>query len=438
MRIATLQFAPKLGDVEGNVRRANEILARGKVLSSGLEALVNSKLGIDTTSSIERLKPDVLVLPEMALSGMYQVLGTCELYPLPSLRISFVKYVCLFMTGYNFPSLEAIKPFLEPAGKGRSAEWARDTAQRLNCKVCIGYPEIEISGENETETEKYYNSLLVVDEHGEVLHNYRKCFLYFTDDTWASEGNVERGFHELEFRSQDDAATDLVGDIRRDGSADAVASASEGGDNPVRATATATKKEEAGSTHKVATSFGICMDINPYKFEAPYSAYEFASRILDSRSQLVIVSMAWLTTHSREALDALNKKPDMDTFSYWLQRLMPLMEKEMQHARNVDENDAESPSTQKQPKQVVIVFANRAGEEPAADDTKPPALYAGTSTVVAVTQRAGSESREGAQAENQMEAKILCWDQLGAQEEGICFADTTADPKMVFGLRRAE
>ena len=71
MRIATLQFAPKLGDVEGNVRRANEILARGKVLSSGLEALVNSKLGIDTTTSIERLKPDVLVLPEMALSGMY-------------------------------------------------------------------------------------------------------------------------------------------------------------------------------------------------------------------------------------------------------------------------------------------------------------------------------------------------------------------------------
>lgn len=102
----------------------------------------------------------------------------------------------------------------------------------------------------------------------------------------------------------------------------------------------------------------------------------------------------------------------------------------MQHARNVDEEDT--------PKQVVIIFANRAGEEPAADDTKPPALYAGTSAVVAVTQRAGSGSREGAQADNEMEVKILCWDQLGAQEEGICFADTTADPKMAFGLRRAE
>ncbi|KAJ5109311.1 Carbon-nitrogen hydrolase [Penicillium angulare] len=408
MRIATLQFAPKLGDLEGNIRRANEILDRGKVLKAEFGGAVKS-IAIET----ERLRPDVLVLPELAL------------------------------TGYNFPSLDAIKPHLEPAGTGPSAEWARQTAKRLGCKVCVGYPEIETNPNDDTEAPKYYNSLIVVNEDGEVIHNYRKCFLYFTDDTWAAEGNVERGFHELEFRSRDaqrksGAATDLVGDIRRGDNLS-------GEENNVRAGTSAPSVQESGSEHKkVATSFGICMDINPYKFEAPYSAFEFASRIMDSRSQLVILSMAWLTMHSRDALAALNEDPDMDTFSYWLQRFMPLLEKEMQHARNLDdEHDVEttaagSLNSKPKEKQVVIVFANRAGEEPAADDTKPPALYAGTSAVVAVTQRAGSGSREGAQAGAQMDVKILCWDQLGAQEEGICFADTTADPKMVFGLRSAE
>ncbi|KAJ5647297.1 Carbon-nitrogen hydrolase [Penicillium lividum] len=396
MRIATLQFAPKLGDVDGNIQRANEILNRGKVLSLDPGPILNSKPDLLAAIEIERLRPDILVLPELAF------------------------------TGYNFPSLEAIKPYLEPGCTGRSATWARETAKRLRCKVCVGYPEIEIENDKPA---KYYNSLLVVDEHGEVIHNYRKCFLYYTDETWAAEGNVERGFHELEFHSRDDVQRvpgDLVGDIHRgaDASGDkdgnvGVGSGSESGYGP------------APSSNKVATSFGICMDINPYKFEAPYTAYEFASRVLESKSQLVIVSMAWLGLDSREALAALNGEPDMDTFSYWLQRFMPLLEKEMRHARNVDGDDAA-------PKQVVIVFANRAGEEPAADDTKPPALYAGTSTVVAVTQRAGSGSREGAQAEKSMEVKILCWDLLGAAEEGICFADTTADPKMMFGLRRAE
>ncbi|KAJ5723759.1 Carbon-nitrogen hydrolase [Penicillium malachiteum] len=394
MRIATLQFAPKLGDVEGNIRRANEILAKGKVISSR-RGFLSSTFGTSTVVDIEQLRPDVLVLPELAL------------------------------TGYNFPSAEAIKPFLEPAGKGPSAEWARETAKRLNCKVCIGYAEIETLKDNDTESTKYYNSLLIVNEHGEVLQNYRKCFLYFTDETWAAEGNVERGFHELEFRSRD------ASEVRQ-----------KENDVHVRPDALSSEQEPLSYQGKVATSFGICMDINPYKFEAPFTAFEFASRVLDSRSQLVILSMAWLTMHDRAALAALKDKPDMETFNYWLQRFMPLLEKEMQHARNVDEEDGQerSPSTQlrQKPKQVVIVFANRSGEEPAADDTKPPALYAGTSTVLAVTQRAGSESREGVQAENQMDVKILCWDQLGAQDEGICFADTTADPKMVFGIRRAE
>ncbi|KAE8381394.1 carbon-nitrogen hydrolase [Aspergillus bertholletiae] len=372
MRIATLQFAPKLGDVEGNIRRANELLQNGKMLGDA------GRVGVDV------LKPEILILPELAL------------------------------TGYNFPSLEAIKPYLEPAGKGPSAAWARETAQRYRCKVCVGYPEVEEAsvspgdGSN-GQRETYYNSLLVVDENGEVLHNYRKTFLYYTDETWAAEGDAERSFHELTFGNS----------------------------------------QEQDSLHSnVATSFGICMDINPYKFQTPFTACEFANRVLDSKSQLVILSMAWLTAMDREELVALDGGPEMDTWNYWIQRFGPLVEKRLRHEVNFDGDDAESG------KRIIIVFANRSGEEPGPEGTNP-VLYAGTSTIMAVTQRprrpsadgetsavgknSGNRSDEdesGDKDTSPFDVKLLCWDVLPAAAEGICFADTTADPELVFGLAK--
>ena len=50
MHIATLQFSPVLGDVEGNMARADELLARADM--RGL---------------------DLLVLPEMAFSGLWML-----------------------------------------------------------------------------------------------------------------------------------------------------------------------------------------------------------------------------------------------------------------------------------------------------------------------------------------------------------------------------
>ncbi|KAE8150705.1 carbon-nitrogen hydrolase [Aspergillus avenaceus] len=366
MRIATLQLAPKLGDVEGNIRRANELLRSGKVLGG-------AGIGLDI------LRPNILVLPELAL------------------------------TGYNFPSLEAIKPYLEPVGTGPSAQWAKDTARRYQCKVCVGYPEVEKSDAegSDSQAETYYNSLLVVDENGEVLVNYRKTFLYYTDETWAAEGDAKRSFHELTFSKS---------------------------------------HEQQALSAKVATSFGICMDINPYKFETPWTAYEFANRVLDSKSELVILSMAWLTSLAREELDALDGEPDLDTFNYWIQRFMPLIRKKLRHDANFDGEDPQAG------KKIIIVFANRSGEEEGVEGTDP-AKYAGTSAVIAVTQRpslsgetsardgnSGEESDGNESGENDtssFDVKILCRDMVGATEQGICFADTTADPKMVFGLVKA-
>ncbi|KAL4806132.1 carbon-nitrogen hydrolase [Aspergillus unguis] len=375
MRIATLQIASKLGDIEANIERADELLDKGIITPDG------------GSLRVEDARLDMLVLSELAL------------------------------TGYNFPSLDAIRPYLEPAGQGPCASWARQTAKRIGCKVCVGYPEIEADANDQTE--KYYNSLLVVDEEGTVLVNYRKTFLYYTDETWASEGQAELGFHQLTFPTptEDDCSS----------SGKAIA---EGEAAIIPKTSSATKSDS------VATSFGICMDINPYKFEAPYTAFEFAHRVLDSKSELVILSMAWLTLLSRAELDALSGRPEIDTFNYWIQRFMPLLREKMRHS-SANSNKEEGDSDEKR---IIIVFANRAGEE---EGSPSPARYAGTSSIVAISQRRSDalrrhdpllDNENDNENDEALDVKILCWDMLGATEEGLCFADTAGDPKMVFQL----
>lgn len=318
-------------------------------------------------------------------------------------------------TGYNFPSLSAIKPYLEPAGQGPSGIWAKETARRIGCKVCVGYPEVVAENTEDNEKEAYYNSLLVVDGNGEVLVNYRKSFLYYTDETWALEGDVKRGFARLPFQ------------------------ASMGGENGGGGGGSGNEEDTT-----VATTFGICMDINPYRFEAPWTAWEFANRIIDSKSQLVIVSMAWLTLSDREQLQALGTKPELDTFNYWIQRLMPLFRRKMEH------RPEKHHGIEDEEKRVVVVFSNRVGEEEGHDDqgqkNDSPVRYAGTSAVLAFSQRPSSSSSPASQIATDgpdsdsdsrnadPDVKILCWDLMGATEEGICFADTASDPRMVFSL----
>ncbi|AEO56128.1 hypothetical protein MYCTH_2090061 [Thermothelomyces thermophilus ATCC 42464] len=149
-----------------------------------------------------------------------------------------------------------------------------------------------------------YNSLIVVDRDGETLANYSKSFLYYTDATWAREG---RGFYGGK-----------LGDLGQ-------------------------------------TAMGIC---TPYKFEAPWDAYEFAFHILRVRANLVILSTAWLTNDERTGFLACPDAPDLYTLTYWAQRLEPVI------------RTGASEET-------VVVFANRSGVE-------DEATYAGTSTVLGI------------------------------------------------------
>ena len=204
-------------------------------------------------------------------------------------------------SGYNFPSLEAIKPFLEPTASGPSTLWAADTARRLGCHVIVGYPEVEIvTAVDGTVTTRNYNATVTVDPTGRVLNNYRKSFLYYTDETWATEG----------FRSKPDSTPFFCGPLG-----------------------------ELGNVGQ-----GICMDINPYRFESPWSAYEFARSMLAGKARLVVLSMAWLTRLLPAELEIEPEKPDMETVAYWLERFFPLVEAMTQE-------------------EVIVVFANRCGTE---------------------------------------------------------------------------
>ncbi|THW25580.1 carbon-nitrogen hydrolase [Aureobasidium pullulans] len=296
MRIGCLQFAPKLGQVEENIRKADSLL--------------------EGTSASEL---DLLVLPEMAFSG------------------------------YNFPNLEAITPFLEPSGTGSSSQWAKRTAARLDCTVSVGYPELTADG-------KRYNTVISISPDGTTAASYRKTFLYYTDETWALEGDT--GFYNGELGALGQAC------------------------------------------------MGICMDINPKKFEAPWSAYEFATHCVDAKTPLVVLSMAWLTRLLPQQLQETAMQPDLETLSYWLERFMPVVQSQREGG-------------------TVVVMANRCGTEPGAvagvsqgvdDEGQEVVGYAGTSCVLMVDQ-----------------GEVKIFDILGKAEERLLKIDTTEPPQ--FALR---
>ncbi|RFN43592.1 hypothetical protein FIE12Z_12173 [Fusarium flagelliforme] len=288
MRIGCLQFAPQVGDVDNNLNRADAVLSR---------------------ANPDDL--DVLVLPELAFSG------------------------------YNFKSLQDITPFLEPSGSGITSLWARTIALKYNCTVTVGYPEkVDVSPKWPTGPE-YYNSVIVVNGDGETIANYRKSFLYQTDETWALEGG--RGFYE--------------GFIPGLGN----------------------------------TSIGICMDLNPYKFEAPWSDFEFAHHVLEVDSNLVIVSMAWMTREDPRRFTRMPNEPDMETLTYWVTRLEPLIRAESQE-------------------EIIVIFCNRCGNE---DEV----LYAGTSAVIGIH-----------------DGEVKVYGLLGRGEKELLVVDTNNSPyaKLVY------
>jgi protein N-terminal amidase len=294
------------------------------------------------------------------------------------------------VVGYNFPSKEAIRPFLEATASGVTASSAKDIAKRRGCVVCVGYPEIATTRlDDGTAQDRYYNSLVFVSNEGEVLANYRKTFLYYTDETWAEEGS---GFWagELMFPSRPHShsatATILNNKSPRQRNFDL--------------------PQEKTS---VPAAAGICMDINSYRFQAELTEHKFADHVMASKAKLAIISMAWLTLLSEDELRGQPDEPDLQTVAYWLMRLEPLSRghggqdrKEPAHGgmRTPDEEDKSTTNDEGGEGEFIVVFANRSGEE-------SEARYAGSSAIVGISKKG-----------------VRCWEMLGRGEEGLCIADT--------------
>ncbi|BFZ59339.1 hypothetical protein YB2330_000347 [Saitoella coloradoensis] len=307
LRIAILQFAPILGQLQRNITHATRLLESHFPTQSA------------SSSSSTRRNPDILILPELAF------------------------------TGYNFPTPDDIKPFLEPTAAGATTTWAKGVARRWGMHVLAGYPELcSLTG-------TVYNSAVFMNPQGEVIANYRKHFLYSTDERWgASEGP---GFWK-----------GWIGSLGEKG-------------------------------RKVA--LGICMDLNPHKFEADFEEYEFARHVLRADTSnaeegeqggegvgvdLVLIPMAWLR-HPRHPVDAQSADPDQLTVGYWIQRLAPLWQAPNDsEGGNNPEGQGEDPTAAAtgSKKEIVFVACNRTG-------TEGESTFAGTSAVVGL--RTGERPR---------------------------------------------
>lgn len=124
---------------------------------------------------------------------------------------------------------------------------------------------------------------------------------------------------------------------------------------------------------------------SPYKFEAPWSKFEFGQHVLDSGARLVVVPMAWLTNDEQQEFLSTLQDPDTMSLLYWVSRFEPLI-----RARSNQE--------------VIVVFANRCG-------TEGETTYVGTSAVI------GIQSGE-----------IHVYGIMGRGETGLLVVDTDSEP----------
>jgi protein N-terminal amidase len=184
-------------------------------------------------------------------------------------EIDVILFPEMAFTGYSFQSVEDALPFCEEAGRGPVFEFMKELAKKTKAYIMCGYPEKQVAVFSR---ESLYNSLMVIDRKGNLLHNYRKHFLYETDKKWCKEGGQ---FETVELEN------------------------------------TKGQKYKAG--------LGICMDINPFEFRDP-SKYEFGIFMLTQKVDAVFMACSWIDHEPQDD----SGKSIYGFINYWVERLEPL------------------------------------------------------------------------------------------------------------------
>ena len=181
-------------------------------------------------------------------------------------KIDILLFPEMALTGYIFDSVDDIKDYLEEYNKGTTFDFCSSLAKKLNCYVFLGYPE--------KCDEVLYNSCMIINRNGEALPSYRKHFLYEMDKTWCVEGK-EFGTIDIQTRS---------------------------GEN-------------------VKFGIGICMDLNPYEFKAPWGAMEFSTFCKKKDVDVILFLTNWLDNQPNDE----SWESVMHIINYWAERLKPFL-----------------------------------------------------------------------------------------------------------------
>ncbi|KAL1742339.1 carbon-nitrogen hydrolase [Schizophyllum fasciatum] len=134
LRIAVVQFNPKIGQVQANISRARELCGK-----------------------LEPHSVDLVCLPEMAF------------------------------TGYVFDNSTSIKPYLERPHTGPTSHFCAELAARLRCYVVAGFPE-QLLPEELIGDKVGANAAVIYGPQGERVGEYRKTNLFETDQSWSIPG----------------------------------------------------------------------------------------------------------------------------------------------------------------------------------------------------------------------------------------------------------
>lgn len=252
LRIACVQLDPKHGDKAATLVSAKRLLS-------------------DLILHKEQRPVDLVVLPELAL------------------------------TGYVFRDYAHIEPLLESPSSldGLGLAYASELAQTLSCYVAMGFaesvPHQTIPSANPAKSAariRYdarpsdirdqgpsplsfpaHNSAALFGPNGELIHTFRKHFLFDDDKRWASEG---AGFEAITLPG--------FGNV----------------------------------------CIAICMDLNPFEFKTSFESCELATFCAEHEVDYLILPMAWLLPKD-ELIGGTTavKQPSISTINYWALRCQP-------------------------------------------------------------------------------------------------------------------